>query len=169
MAIAAPTRPLLILLFTTYNLLVIAFGVGIWRIYFQRKLRIIATLFIGYAIIGLVTLLFFPMHQRGAEKTISDTMHIVLTIVTVILTLLLIGMAAPLYGNKFRVYSITTIVILLLFGVLAGSNAPRLAAQQSTPWLGITERVNIYTYLLWVAVLAVTLLKQERAAVNISK
>ena len=30
-----------------------------------------------------------------------------------------------------------------------------------TPWLGITERINIYAYLLWMAVLAVTLLRQR--------
>ena len=42
-------------------------------------------------------------------------------------------------------------------------DAPRLAAQLPTPWLGITERLNLVAYLLWIAVLAVALLRDQRA------
>jgi hypothetical protein len=39
--------------------------------------------------------------------------------------------------------------------------ARHLAAGQPTPWMGAWERINIGGYLLWVLVLAVSLLRVE--------
>lgn len=163
MAIEAPTRPLVVSLFTMYNLLVIAFGFGVLATDRQKRiLRFTGILLIGYGILGQVALLFFPMHLRGSEKTISDTMHIVFTVVIVLFLLSIIGFGAAALGKRFRFYSIGTILILLLFGALAGRQGPRVAALLPTPGLGVLERVNIYTSLLWVLALAVILLRAER-------
>jgi hypothetical protein len=55
----------------------------------------------------------------------------------------------------------------LVFGTLAGMQGPRIAANLPTPWLAITERVNVYSAMLWVQVLAVVLLsKRERAGLS---
>jgi hypothetical protein len=42
---------------------------------------------------------------------------------------------------------------------LTGVQAPRLEAGQHTPWMGLTERINIYATMLWFAVLAIALLR----------
>src|SRR6476660_3210388 len=84
-------------------------------------------------------------------------MHIALAMVTVLLMLLAIGIGAAAFGKRFRLYSIATIVILVACGVLTGLDAPRIAANLPTPWVGVWERINIGAYLLWVAVLAITL------------
>lgn len=163
MAIGAPTRPLVVSLFTIYNVLVIAFGFGISATANRKRaLHFSGILLIGYGIVGQVALLFFPVHLRGAEKTISDTMHVILTMVIVLFTLLSIGFGAAALGKWFRRYSIGTILILLLFGVLAGLDGPRIAAQMPTPWLGVMERINIFASLLWVLVLAIILLRSEK-------
>ena len=47
---------------------------------------------------------------------------------------------------------------------IAGAYGGRLAAQQPTPGLGIYERISIYSYLLWVVVLAVVLRRRAEAA-----
>jgi hypothetical protein len=52
--------------------------------------------------------------------------------------------------------------LLLVCGALAGLRGARIAAQLPTPWLGVMERVNVYSSLLWVAVLAITLLGTEK-------
>lgn len=163
MAIGAPTRSFVVLLFSIYGMFVIAFGLGIWVTDSRKRACFTGILLIVYGIVGLVTLLFFPMHLRGAEKTISDTMHAILTSVIVLFILLSIGFGATLHGKSFRLYSIGTILILILFGVLAGLDGPRVAAQLPTPWLGITERINIFTYLSWVLVLAIKLLRAENS------
>jgi hypothetical protein len=49
-------------------------------------------------------------------------------------------------------------MVLLVFGTLAGLDAPRMAASLPTPWLGVWERINISGYMLWVVVLTLDLL-----------
>jgi hypothetical protein len=70
--------------------------------------------------------------------------------------------AAALQGRRFRIYSIATILTLAAFGALAARDASRLEAGEPTPWLGASERINIYAYLLWVALLAISLLRRQQ-------
>ncbi len=66
---------------------------------------------------------------------------------------------AFLLGRRFRSYSLVTIVIVLAFGVLTAFQVPQLESGKSTPWMGLTERINIYATMLWFAVLAIALLR----------
>ena len=81
-------------------------------------------------------------------------MHVVLGGVTVFLMFLAIGFGAAAFGKRFRLYSIASIVVLLVFGGLTFLEAPRLEANLPTPWIGLWERINISVFLLWVVVLA---------------
>ena len=114
---------------------------------------------IGKEVLGLVVTLFFPIHLRGVEGTLTDNMHAILTGVGVLFILLAIVFGATAFGKRFRLYSIVTIVILVVFGVLAGLNGPQMAANLPTPWLGVWERINIFGYMLWSVVFAIALLR----------
>jgi hypothetical protein len=50
-----------------------------------------------------------------------------------------------------------------VFGVLASLQAGKMQANEPTPWMGIEERINIYATMLWVAVLAIGLLRVQKA------
>jgi hypothetical protein len=166
-AIGAPSRSVWVPLGIAYDLLLIGFGVGVWRYAGrERGLRVTATLLV---IIGAVGTLWPPMHLRGTATTLTDTVHIIFAGVVAALTLVAIGFGATSFGPRFRLYSIATLVAMVVFGVLAGVQGPRIAANLPTPWVGIAERVNIGGYLLWVVVLAVALLRREsRAGVAVS-
>jgi hypothetical protein len=160
-AIGAPTQRLWALLGPIYTLLVAAFGLGVWRSAARnRAVRIVGGLILAYASLGLLWP-FAPMHQRevlaAGGGTLSDTMHVVLGGVTVFLMFLAIGFGATAFGKPFRVYSIATTVVLLTFGALTFFEAPRLQANQPTPWIGLWERINISVFLLWVVMLAAML------------
>jgi hypothetical protein len=160
-AIGAPTRPLWVLLGIAYALLVTVFGWGVWASARRnRPLRVVGGLMVAYGVISLAWP-FAPMHLRGAEFTLTDSMHIVLAIVTVLLMLLAIGFGAAAFGKRFRLYSIATMVILVAFGALTGLDAPRIAANLPTPWVGVWERINIGVFLLWVVILAIALLRAQ--------
>lgn len=160
-AIGAPTRALWVLLGIAYTLLVTAFGWGVWASARRnRPLRVVGGLMVAYGVIDLAWP-FAPMHLRGAELTLTDTMHIVLAMVTVLLMLLAIGFGAAAFGKRFRIYSIATMVILVAFGALTGLDGPRIAANLPTPWVGVWERINISVFLLWVLVLAIALLRAQ--------
>ena len=163
-AIDAPTRPLWVALAVIYALLVIAFGFGLIKsAVVNRRLRIVGVLLIVSAVIG-----FFwpPMHQRtvlaAGGGTLTDTLHIVFTLVTVPLMMLAIGFGAAAFGKRFRLYSVATLVVLILFGILTGLQGPQISANMPTPMIGVWERINIGVYMLWIAVLAVILLQEEK-------
>jgi hypothetical protein len=161
-AVGAPTRPLWVWLGTVYALLVIAFGWGVWKSAGRnRPLRVVGALVI---IDGVVSLYWPPMHPRGTDFTLTDTLHIVWAMVTVLLMMLAIGFGAAAFGKRFRLYSIATMLILVVFGALTGMDGPRIAANLPTPWVGVWERISIAAFLLWVVVLAKTLLGGQNPA-----
>ena len=90
-------------------------------------------------------------------------MHIPATVVMSICIVLALGFGATLRGKRFRYYSYGTIAILVVFGALASLQAGQMAANEPTPWMGIEERINIHATMLWVAVLAIELLRAQKA------
>ena len=96
----------------------------------------------------------------------TDIMHIVWSVVTVVLMLFEIGFGAAALGKRFRFYSIATVVALAVFGMLTFWSAPGVAANLPTPWLGVWERINVLDFMVWQAVLAVTLLRGREILVH---
>ena len=95
----------------------------------------------------------------------SDDLHIALGAATEIIYLIALAFAASALGKQFRLYSIATAVILFVFGVLTFLEAPGIGKNEPTPTIGIWERINIGVFLIWVVVLAVTLLRKEKIKV----
>lgn len=163
-AIGAPTRPLWMVLGSLYDALIAAFGLGVWlSAGGKRALRVVGGLLLAFGMLGLLWP-FASMHQRevlaAGGGTFSDTLHIILGAVTVLYMLVAIGVGANAFGRRFRLYSIATFLILLLFGLMTGLDSPNISANLPTPWIGLWERINIAGFLLWVAVLAITLLRE---------
>lgn len=164
-AIGAPTQQVWALLGPMYTALVAAFGVGVWTSARRnRSVRITGALILIYASLGFLWP-FAPMHQRAVLAagggTSSDTLHVALGGVTVFLMFVAIAFGAAAFGNRFRLYSIATIAVLLTFGALTFIEAPRLQANLPTPWIGLWERINITVFLVWVTVLAAALLRRS--------
>jgi len=163
LATGAPTRHFMLLVSIAYNLLVAAFSVGVRRSASpKRTARITGIIMFGYAVLSMVTPFFFPMDMRGAELTTRGSLYNPLTAVMSLFILLSMGFGAFLHDRRFRFYSFTTIVVVILFGVLTGLQIPQLEAGQPTRWMGFTERINIYATMLWFAVLSIILWRSEK-------
>ena len=159
LAIGAPTRSLMISIATIYNVLVVAFAIGVLlSAHRNRYLRIAGIFLLVYGFVSGAGP-FIPMHVRGSELTLTDTLHKIGTMVIVLSTLLSIVFGAASQRKAFRIYSIVTILVIFIFAALAGLQAPRIEAGLPTPWFGLIERVNIYAIMLWVLVFAVSLLR----------
>ena len=159
-AIGAETRSLWVALAIPYGALVIAFGCGVWlSAGKQRMLKAVGFLLIFNSFIG-----FFwpPMNLRGTPPTVSDTMHIVFTVVVVLTFVLQMTLAAAALGNPFRIYTIVSILILAKFGTLTGLEAPGIVLNLPTPMIGVWERISIGAYILWIGVLAMVLLRRSK-------
>jgi len=155
-AIGAPTRRLWVLLCVPYTLMVIAFGYGVKMSGVEnRSIRLVGWLFIADGIVGAF---WPPMHLRGAEPTLTDTLHIAWTIAWLAIMLAAMGLASIALEKRFRVYTFVTLLAFVGFGILTSLEGIHLADGLPTPFLGLWERINMGAGMLWIAVLAAALL-----------
>ena len=158
-AIGSPTRGLTIGFGIAIYLSLIAFSVGFWiSASRNRRLMIIAGMLLALGIMSLWAVPFASMQMRGIEQ---GPVHIIAGAVAVVLILTSIGITATCFDTAFRWYSIATMVVMLGFGVWAGMDGPAIAQGLSTPWVGVKERICVYSYQLWFLILALTLLRRH--------
>lgn len=157
-AVDAPTRPLWVTLLVPYTILVIAFGFGVLLASGgSRALRAAGALFVVNGVLGHF---WPPMHLRGVEPTLTDTLHIAWSMAWLLVMLTVMGLAAAALGKRFRIYTLTTLAVFVVFGALTSAGGFDLAANRPTPWIGLWERINMGAGFLWIAVLAVALLRR---------
>jgi hypothetical protein len=160
-AINAPTRQLWIMLVMLYPLLFAGFGLGVLKCAGEnRQLRITGGLIVFYCIFNLY---WPPMHMRGEEATLTDTLHIVWATVTIVLMLLMMAFGAAAFGVRFRIFTITSILLHIVFGVLTSLEAPNIATNGPTPMIGVWERINIAVFMFWVIIFCITLLTTSKS------
>jgi hypothetical membrane protein len=163
-AVHAPTKRIVVFFFIIYALLIYAFSVGVYFSAGKKKaIRMAAILIAGKEVLGLAGTLFFPIHLRGVPGNYSDIMHGVVTAMGVFLFMFTaLGFGAVALGKKIKIYSVLTMVLFILFGVLAGLRQPAYAANLPTPGMGILERINIYGYMTWIIVFAYRLFSESK-------
>jgi len=165
-ATAAPSRPVLVATVPFFTVLVMAFGLGVWRVAAgNRALRVTGAILMAHGATFPVWL-FAPMtsrEQMGSAMPANDVAHIVLSAFAVLLILLQVGAGAVALGKRFRVFSIVSGITIVVFGALTGIEAPNVA-RGDTPWMGLYERISYDAWLTWMAVLAVALLRRTRGA-----
>ncbi len=168
-AVGAPSRNIVTWIAVLYNVLVLGFAIGVVRAAASnRALRHAGTALLIYATLGVITSALFStflsMQRRGTGDVHTDLPHLVLTGVLVLCLLLAIGLGALGLGNRFRAYSVATFITAIAFGAASGGYGARLAAGKPTRGLGILERIDVYSSLLWIAILAVALLRRQSRA-----
>lgn len=159
-AIGAPTRPVWYPWGVVYALLTFAFGAGIWlSATGNRLLRVVAGAFLAD---GVISLFWPPMQLRGSgEMTLTDILHIAFGVAWLLLSLLILSFSIAAFRERFRFYTIVTLGLFVVFGILTGIESPNIAKNLPTPTIGIWERINIAVFMLWVAVLAIVLLRTD--------
>ena len=85
-----------------------------------------------------------------------------MSIITVMLMFLSIGFGATAFGKGFRVYSIATIIVFIVFGILTFTEAPNIDKNLPTPYIGLWERINIAAFMSWLIVFSNNLLRLEK-------
>lgn len=158
-AVSAPTRSVIVGPMLVYNGLILAFGVGVWLCRKNRAQAVTALLLVAYSIAGVIGLLVFPLDYNKSGS--GAAMHMAATFTLIVLMFLFIVAAAVGSGKAFRIYSLITVLMIIGGAVLAGMQVPRIEAGLATPGLGVFERLNIYSMLLWVAVFALSLLRRN--------
>jgi CubicO group peptidase (beta-lactamase class C family) len=133
----------------------------------NRALRVVGALVLAQAVFGYF---WPPMHQRevlvAGGGSLTDTLHLVWAAVSGVVFLLAIGFGAAAFGQRFRIYSMAAIVVVVVCGAMTSTYASAVQANLPTPWVGIWERLSIGAYMGWVAVLSTTLLRRGASAIT---
>jgi uncharacterized membrane protein len=103
------------------------------------------------------------MSSRDLTAGFNDTIHITLTTVFGLLVVAMMILSAVAYRGWVRVYSLSTLLVVAVFG-MASAFAMRGLEQNDTPWGGGFERINAYAYFAWLVVLAITVMCQALPA-----
>ena len=161
-ATGAPARAFLLGMDVIWVPAMVAFGIGVWRAARgNRWLRTTGALLTAFGVSSLLWLAY-PMTARqdvvvGAAVAANDVGHIGMTALTAVFILAEVGTSAAGLGRGFRIYCVVSVLVVLVFGGLTGTQAAHVAQGLPTPLMGLYERVNIGAWLLWMAVLAVVL------------
>jgi hypothetical membrane protein len=161
-AAGAPNKTLLDPLFALYNLLTIAFGLGlVMTVRAASEMRKVsgtlsALVLVVEGVFGFVTV-FFPQDPVGAPITSTGTMHIILaglSSLTTMLSMLLLGLWFRKQPGlqSYGLYSFISVAFVFIFGGLAA-----VTGANRSPILGITERLTIGAFLQWLFVIALKL------------
>lgn len=159
-ATGAPTVSLLAPFYRTFSTLFVLFAAGVWLAGSRdSRLRWSAAFMLGVALVG-AGLSVFPMNMRGMDRTTSDTMHLLFAGATMLLLSGAILSGGAAFNRSFRLYSAATVFTMLIFFVFTLADAPNVAANRATPFMGINERVSMAAWLLWVVLFSVKLLRR---------
>jgi hypothetical protein len=77
-AFGSPVRLLMTTAILLHGVLLVAFGLGIWRFAYRRSLRRVAVLLIVAGVIGFPTHTAFAMSSRSMTAGFNDSMHAIL-------------------------------------------------------------------------------------------
>jgi hypothetical protein len=158
---ASPNLLLLVILFSVYNVLLIGFA---WAEGMSLRgegagLAVAGCVTLGVVgLLGLAVTIFFPMDPRGAPATIQGTLHLILSgllSLGTILLVLFIGFGLRLRGG-FWIYCLVSVAAVIGTGAYAA-----VSAAQGSPLLGLAERLTIGSFLQWVFVFALKLVRED--------
>jgi hypothetical membrane protein len=158
-AIGAPTSHFVVPLFSLSSTMLLAFSVGIALAARGRTaMRWLALMFAASAVDAFVLWNFYPMHMRGAERTFTDLMHLILATNPFVLGTLIVSIFA--FRTGFRRFSMVILAAVLLLAFFGFSYATAVDVGEATPGLGLIERLGQYIYQLWQVALALLLLRK---------
>jgi len=151
----SPSRQIASIFSMLYGIFAVIFTVGLF-IYFKGKLNKIVTMaifiFCLMNIISFFGYTFFPLTEAGYAGTFQDIMHMVVTVLVVVFTIIsiilfTIGFFRTQQYKIMGVISLGTF-ILLIMGAMLINILPN-------EYFGVAQRINAFSVVIYTGVLAV--------------
>ena len=156
----APNKPLLNTLLITDYVLGILFPIGLHRgINGGKGSKAGPAFLIIVAVLSLFTI-FFPQDPGGPPVTFAGTVHVILLIPMVILSLgALLAFWRRLKSDSpwsgYDRYSLVTFIIAIPLGVIS-------AVSLNSPYIGLLQRISVAVILQWGFVMAIKLFRLSK-------
>jgi len=150
----SPSKNIAMLFSALYGIFTVVFS-AYFFVYFRKKINKCVTFGAGFfcimTIVSFLGYTFFPLSESGYAKTFQDKMHMIVTIIVVLFTIIaLILFAIGFFKTKNIKYpGIISLCTFLL--LLTGSMLMNILPKN---YFGIAERINVYSIVIYTGILS---------------
>jgi hypothetical membrane protein len=158
-ASSSPSKNIARLFSMFYGICAVTFSIGFF-VYIRNKINkavtVSAFIFCTMNIVSFFGYTIFPLSESGYAGTFQDKMHMVVTVLVVLLTIVslvlyTIGFFRAKEHKWLGVISISTLVILMA-GAMLINTVPK-------EYFGVAERINVYSIILYTGILSLWMKK----------
>jgi hypothetical protein len=155
----SPSKNIATIFTRLYGIFTVIFSIGFF-IYFKNKINKIinygSCVFCIMTIISFVGYTLFPLSGSGNTESFQDKMHILVTILVVLSTLVsivlfIIGFLKTVLYKYMGIISLCTLIILLTGAVLVNI-VPK-------EFFGLAERINVFSIIIYTGILSLWMYK----------
>ena len=151
----APNRVLLAVLYTGYNIALGGMGLALLRtVRWSRWLPIASWSLIASAVAGVLLVTWFPQDSYGYPATTAGVTHIVLAGVAALLFIVAVVSAGRAFRADPQWAGLARVSTLAAVAVVATGLVGAIGAAAASPFMGLLQRLNIGTIMLWLAVVS---------------
>jgi hypothetical protein len=153
--------------FALYNVFVIAFGVGLAMLAqaVAGKLRRVGIACgVTIVLVGIAGAVddVFPQDPIGSAITTTGTLHVAFAAVASLLTVVAVALASAWLWRRSGLralawYSVGTLLLIVAFGPTTAA-----ATAGSSPFMGLLERITIFSFIAWMVAASVVLARMTR-------
>jgi len=150
----SPSRNIAVLFSFFYGIFTVIFSIYFF-VYFKQKINKFVTFGTGFfcvmTIVSFLGYTFFPLSESGYAGTFQDKMHVVVTIIVILFTI--IALILFVIGF-FKTKNIKYLGIISLCTFLLLLTGPMLMNILPKEYFGITERISIYPLMIYTGILS---------------
>jgi hypothetical membrane protein len=159
----SPSRNIARIFSLFYGICAVTFSTGFF-VYLKNKINkavtVSAFIFCMMNAISFFGYTFFPLSESGYAGTFQDKMHMVVTVLVVLLTivslvLFSIGFFRAREHKWLAVISISTLLILM-----AGAMLINIVPKE---YFGLAERINVYSIIIYTGILSLWMKKYTKS------
>jgi len=150
----SPSKNIAMLFSILYGIFTVIFSTYFF-VYFKQKINKCVTFGAGFfcimTIVSFLGYTFFPLSESGYAGTFQDKMHVVVTIIVVLFTI--IALILFVIGF-FKTKNIKYLGIISLCTFLLVLSGPMLMNILPKEYFGIAERISIYSLIIFTGILS---------------
>jgi hypothetical membrane protein len=151
----SPSRYIATIFTKLYGIFTVIFSIGFF-VYFRDKMnKIVNYGSCGFCIMTIITFIgytLFPLSDSGYAGTFQDKMHVLVTILVVVSTIvsLILFITGFIKSKLYKYMGIVSLctLILLFTGTMLINIVPK-------EYFGIAERINVYSVVIYTGVLSI--------------
>ena len=156
----SPSRNIAMLFSILYGIFTVVFAIC-FLVYFRQKINKCVTFGAGFfcsmTIVSFLGYTFFPLSESGYAGTFQDKMHMAVTIMVVLFTIiaLILFVIGFLKTKNIKYLAIISLCTFLL--LLTGSMLMNILPKE---YFGMAERINVYAIVIYTGILSLWMYKK---------